>query len=548
MSVIGSLLKKFTIEARQQEAINKMKSKKSPNTRVFSFEDIHFKPGCRRFIAVELRDFYLWYRECASELKHFYEIILEDFPCRLYFDLEFPYDCNKEADGAALTIEFCKIVCSSLHSLLNIALDPNKNFLILDSSNASKFSAHVIVHVKEGEHEKLFPNNLAMKTIVMYICSNLLKSNCCILNGPKGPIFICDIGVYTRNRNFRIFQSSKCGKDTVLQLADYCRFYEENGQQLPKNAKIFLDSLVIPYGYDKLELVNLSSLPAVCALNATVEALRRKHSTGNEGGIEPFLNVENLDVENIGEEENDQNVQQPSTSYAMPKIPFRVNNIYFPSSSDKYYSKVVELAGGREGISSPFPFIDAYMLKIFRRFNSRSEIRMWRFICVYVNQSKDENTHNPSGRYYNIQYQLNNSRYCMSRGREHQKQNVYWGVDLTSFYFVQRCFDKIDCPNYVSPAFALPREICIRLHACIGPVFKKLGISTEDYTLPDLDSLLAKRYPAFSDSFNKSVEWSERYGSAINFLELHSTPSILKEREIAEQSIRQSEEEIDVVN
>nr|CAD2149565.1 unnamed protein product [Meloidogyne enterolobii]CAD2171318.1 unnamed protein product [Meloidogyne enterolobii] len=43
MSVVGPLLKKFPIEARQHEAINKMKLKKSPNARVFSFEDIHFK-------------------------------------------------------------------------------------------------------------------------------------------------------------------------------------------------------------------------------------------------------------------------------------------------------------------------------------------------------------------------------------------------------------------------------------------------------------------------------------------------------------------------
>lgn len=112
----------------------------------------------------------MWYRECASELKHFYEIILDEYPCRLYFDLEFPYDVNKDANGPELTKQFCSIVCSSLHSLLNIDLNPDKNFLILDSSNQSKFSAHVIVHVKEGKDELLFKNNLALRTVIMYIC------------------------------------------------------------------------------------------------------------------------------------------------------------------------------------------------------------------------------------------------------------------------------------------------------------------------------------------------------------------------------------------
>lgn len=45
MSVFSSLLKKFQIHWRQQDAIDKMNFKKSPNARVFSFEDINFKQG-----------------------------------------------------------------------------------------------------------------------------------------------------------------------------------------------------------------------------------------------------------------------------------------------------------------------------------------------------------------------------------------------------------------------------------------------------------------------------------------------------------------------
>jgi hypothetical protein len=82
--------------------------------------------------------------------------------------------------------------------------------------------------------------------------------------------------------------------------------FKENSQPLPKNAKIFLDSLVIPFGYDKLGIINLSSLPAVSALNASVEALNKKIKNG--GGIESFLNIENL------EEENGQKLQQPYLS------------------------------------------------------------------------------------------------------------------------------------------------------------------------------------------------------------------------------------------
>jgi hypothetical protein len=43
------------------------------------------------------------------------------------------------------------------------------------------------------------------------------------------------------------------------------------------------------------------------------------------------------------------------------------------------------------GTSSPFPFLDAYMVKIFKRFNSKAEIRIWRILCVVCEAFKDEN-------------------------------------------------------------------------------------------------------------------------------------------------------------
>jgi hypothetical protein len=38
--------------------------------------------------------------------------------------------------------------------------------------------------------------------------------------------FLCDLSVYSKNRNFRLYQSSKCGKPEALQLPDFCNFYK----------------------------------------------------------------------------------------------------------------------------------------------------------------------------------------------------------------------------------------------------------------------------------------------------------------------------------
>lgn len=111
----------------------------------------------------------------------------------------------------------------------------------------------------------------------------------------------------------------------------------------------------------------------------------------------------------------------------------------------------------------------------------------------------------------------------MNRGREHRNNNVYWVVHFSTFYYVQRCFDKIDCPNYISPAFAFPREICEYLFNNVGksflnisinefnficfsePVFKALGITADRYTLPDPETM--NRFQAESDSFDNSLHW-----------------------------------------
>lgn len=180
--------------------------------------------GCRKFIAADLRNFYvLFYRDCKLP-RHFYEIIQEGVPCRLYFDLEYYREFNPDINDMQILSDFLDICILSLKELIAVSLG-RSNFMILDSSNDQKFSAHVIVHMPNGE---LFPNNVEMKLVIKYICRQMLDQNVGLVKGGKDDNdigFICDLAVYSKNRNFRLFMSSKCGKESVLKLADYCTFY-----------------------------------------------------------------------------------------------------------------------------------------------------------------------------------------------------------------------------------------------------------------------------------------------------------------------------------
>ncbi|KAH7668044.1 hypothetical protein AAVH_43121, partial [Aphelenchoides avenae] len=75
----------------------------------------------------------------------------------------------------------------------------------------------------------------------------------------KGDGVVCGHTVYTKNRNFRLHLSSKCGKDATLRLSRGCRIY---GDGTPKKADVFFDSLVVPKDWDsdEYEILDLSSL------------------------------------------------------------------------------------------------------------------------------------------------------------------------------------------------------------------------------------------------------------------------------------------------
>lgn len=90
------------------------------------------------------------------------------------------------------------------------------------------------------------------------------------------------------------------------------------------------------------------------------------------------------------------------------------------------------------------------ILKVFRKLKADAQIRIWCLTQVTVHHSEGEcpesmgvgngkekenevvviengDVFSTSYAFF-MQYQLNNSRYCFNRGREHRSQNVYWMV------------------------------------------------------------------------------------------------------------------------
>ena len=100
--------------------------------KVFSYEDNPAMPGKRLFLVSPLAHFWKMYLEMQS--KHFYEIIKEDQPCRLYFDLEFNVELNVHANGDEMVKVLKRYLVKELQEQFQIEVSEN-NILELDSSS-----------------------------------------------------------------------------------------------------------------------------------------------------------------------------------------------------------------------------------------------------------------------------------------------------------------------------------------------------------------------------------------------------------------------------
>ena len=222
--------------------------------RIFAVEKS--KTGKRRYMVGHLGRFldYYW-RKCDPLQRHYYELIREKTPCRLYFDLEFSKLSNPDIDDETtevLMTEFLVELAIEFDRHYGLPL-PRCNVVDLDSSTAKKFSRHLIVHLPGDE---LYPDAAAVGRFVRVLVGRLatevasgqlqekrptLASHLFVYPAPsasscqdskdssgnaaKSVCFI-DLGVYTRNRLFRLLGSCKYGKstDAMLRIASTNEF------------------------------------------------------------------------------------------------------------------------------------------------------------------------------------------------------------------------------------------------------------------------------------------------------------------------------------
>ena len=208
------MCKKF----RQQEMFEEADKEEKVDPRSFTYF-CRENDSIREYFAVRaLNHFWDYYRNRPK--KHYYELMRENTHCHLYFDVEFSKVSNPDVDGESLVDLLLKFVVEELRSTPEVDMSYfqlKEHVVELDSTSESKFSRHLIIQLPG---DQVFANNSHCAHFVSELWKRLDSSRaedeeCDALflrrdaDDVERTLPFVDLGVYTRNRVFRLYLSSK---------------------------------------------------------------------------------------------------------------------------------------------------------------------------------------------------------------------------------------------------------------------------------------------------------------------------------------------------
>lgn len=174
------------------------------------------KTGKRRYVTGSYKGFWRFYSRCLRRPNsfHFYEVIRERHPCKLYFDLEYKRgenNCDGEKMVEALIAMVAKITGGTVRR-------HSEDVAELDSTTEDKFSRHLIFECI-AFHDNIQAGVFAHR-VVDALCEE--DENLVMINKGQSRVPFVDLGVYTKNRCFRIVGSSKYARTArLLQLGHH---------------------------------------------------------------------------------------------------------------------------------------------------------------------------------------------------------------------------------------------------------------------------------------------------------------------------------------
>lgn len=355
----------------------------------------------RKFLATSYVELWRRYKDVPTKFRHFYEIIREGCPCHAYFDLEYGVADNPGVDGEKTVKAFLDLLRKVILDNFDITVE-DRWIIELDSSSPAKFSRHIIVRLPGSA----FADNSHVGTLAAAIVDEAAKGRgtsryrdlMFVKNKHGQETTFVDMGVYSRNRAFRLFRSSKAGKGVALMPT--ARMMQAWDNRFP-DEKIFMHSLV--------------------------------------GNVDPDARLLTVRAEDGGVFSYSKGRGSAGTAYAGRRR---------ASAGDGRDTG----HGGHAVRHGPSPYsgLEKFVLEVCRqnastdgRGRASPSIRSWASLGDAV-----------------MIFNLAGYRYCGNVEREHKSNGVFIVVDTKERVWYQKCYDP-DCARYRSPSNSLPDDLVL---------------------------------------------------------------------------------------
>ena len=219
---------------RQAAALQEAAARPGLRLMVFGCEErVPGGGGKRSYLVCHPSVFWQYDEQKSPDSRCSYEVIRQGTPCKLYLDLEYDKTLNTDRDGDAMVDTFIKVMATAVEHLFGVKC-ARSDVIDLCASSERKFSRHLIFCCRG----LVFCDNITVGNLVRDICDairsyvineetekvvrlglqNFSKDELSqlLVNSSNENSLFCDEGVYTKNRNFRVYKSSKFGKQRPL--------------------------------------------------------------------------------------------------------------------------------------------------------------------------------------------------------------------------------------------------------------------------------------------------------------------------------------------
>ncbi|KAJ9579581.1 hypothetical protein L9F63_004766 [Diploptera punctata] len=297
----------WKIFKKQQGVLEFIHTKKS-GLMAFAFQD---KFGQRLFLAAHPVVF--WFYDTKRNLhdRHSYEIITEHSVCKLYFDLEFNKEINSYRNGNTMTDLFIRIVCYFIREEWGIVVS-RQHVFDLDSTTVEKFSRHLVFIIPNVA----FEDNYNVGNFVKYMCYKIREyindpnksdtfcgiskadvSNLLVVDRKGSSKLFCDEAVYTKNRHFRLYMSTKQNKTAPLVLSDSNQYNPSRIKKTDIEQQLFLDSLITYFNenIDNFRVLKFISQcdkeqTNKCSSKSAVNVISNRNTVSPYPQVDKFIN------------------------------------------------------------------------------------------------------------------------------------------------------------------------------------------------------------------------------------------------------------------